>query len=122
MKKLALAAAVAATMATGAQAATYAITADYLGQTLLYPGLYSIPSGGSQEVGDGGGIAAMLPNPQRQGLEPLNELEGVEGADGGAHIAQHGDPSLDDIGDRPQRLDRFGPDRAVVARVGLVQR
>ena len=71
---------------------------------------------------DRGGVAAMLAHAQRQGLQPLDELEGVEWAHRGAEIAQQHDAGSDDVGDRAERLDRLGPDRAVIAGVGLVQR
>src|SRR5690606_16970695 len=53
--------------------------------------------------------------------ETLNEEEGVEGAHGGAEVAQQSDPSLEAIGDRPQGFRSLGPDGAVIARVRLVQ-
>jgi hypothetical protein len=51
-------------------------------------------------IGDGAGVAAMLAHAQRQGLQPLDELEGVERAHGGAEVAQQRDARLDDVGDR----------------------
>ena len=68
------------------------------------------------------GVAAVLAHPQRQRLQPLDELEGVEGAHARADVAQQHDAGADDVGDRPQRLHRLGPHRAVIAGIGLVQR
>ena len=67
-------------------------------------------------------VAAVLAHPERQRLQPLDELEGVEGAHGRADVAQQDDPRPDDVGDGPQRLHRLGPHRTVVAGIGLVQR
>ncbi len=58
---------------------------------------------------------------QRQGLDALQEEEGVERRHGRAEIAQQRHARLDDVGDRPERLDRLAPDRAVIAGVGRVQ-
>src|SRR3546814_3975131 len=66
-------------------------------------------------------MAAMLANAQRQRLQPLQEQEGVEGAERVAEVALQRDARLEDVGDRPERLHRLGPHRAVVARIGLVQ-
>src|SRR3546814_17784507 len=74
-----------------------------------------------EELGHGHGIAAMLANAQRQRLQPLQEQEGVEGAERVAEVALQRDARLEDVGDRPERLHRLGPHRAVVARLGLVQ-
>jgi hypothetical protein len=74
-----------------------------------------------QILGHGGCVAAVLAHPQRQGLQALDELEGVERADRVAQVALQGDPRLEDVGDRPERLGGLGPDRAVVARVGPIQ-
>ena len=63
----------------------------------------------------------MLAHAQGQGLQPLDEQEGVERAHGRAEIAQERDPRLDDVGDGSERLHRLGPDRAVIAGVGRVQ-
>src|SRR3546814_1245138 len=63
----------------------------------------------------------MLANAQRQRLQPLQEQEGVEGAERVAEVALQRDARLEDVGDRPERLHRLGPHRAVVARIGLVQ-
>ena len=74
-----------------------------------------------QVVGHLGGVGGMLAHAQRQGFQSLDELEGVVGAHGSAQVAQQRHPRLDDVGDGPQRLDRFRPDRAVVAGIGRVE-
>src|SRR3546814_17941714 len=66
-------------------------------------------------------VLAVAFDPERQRLQPLDELEGVERRQGGAKVAQQGDPGFDDVGDRPQGLYRLGPYRAVIAGVGLVE-
>jgi hypothetical protein len=60
----------------------------------------------------------VLPHAQRQGLEALYELEGVEGAHRGAQVAQQGDARLENVGDGPERLGRLRPYGAVIAGVG----
>ena len=45
----------------------------------------------------------------------------LNGADGVSEVALQCDACLEDVGDRAERFRRLGPDRAVVARVGLVQ-
>ena len=47
-----------------------------------------------------------------------NELNGLMRQ---AQVAQQGDPRFHDVGNRPERLDRLGPDRAVIARIGLIE-
>src|SRR5579862_1302540 len=74
-----------------------------------------------EELGHRLGIGDMRLHPQRQGLDPLDELEGVERADRRSHVAQQGHTGLQDIGDRPQRLHSLGPDRTAVTGIGLVQ-
>ena len=64
----------------------------------------------------------MALDAQRQGLDPLQREEGVEGRERRAEIAQQGRARLDDIGDGPERLDRLHPDRAVIARVRRIER
>src|SRR3546814_7621139 len=53
-----------------------------------------------EELGHGHGIAAMLANAQRQRLQPLQEQEGVEGAERVAEVALQRDARLEDVGDR----------------------
>ena len=67
------------------------------------------------------GIAAMLAHAQRQGLEALDELEGVERAHRGTQVAQQGDAGFEDVGDGPEGLGRFRPYGAVIAGVGLIE-
>src|SRR3546814_8797915 len=74
-----------------------------------------------QEVGHALGIAAVLAHAQRQCLEALYEVEGVEGAERHAEVALQGAAGLHDVGDGAHLLHRLGPHRAVVARVRLVQ-
>jgi dTDP-4-amino-4,6-dideoxygalactose transaminase len=50
---------------------------------------------------DRSGVAAMLAHPQRQRLQALDELEGVERAHARADVAQEDDPRPDDVGDGP---------------------
>src|SRR5262249_61570584 len=71
---------------------------------------------------DGRGVAAMLAHPQRQRLQALDELKGVEGAHAATGIAQQHDAGADNVGDGSQRLYRLGPHGAVVTGVGLVER
>ena len=59
---------------------------------------------------------------QRQRLDALKEQEGVERRHRRAEVAQQRHARLDDVGDRPERLDRLDPDRAVIAGVRRVQR
>jgi hypothetical protein len=75
-----------------------------------------------QVLGHLHGILVVLADAQRQRLQPLNELEGVERADGGAHVAQQHGAGAQHIGDRPERLCRLHPHLAVIAGVRLVQR
>ena len=72
-------------------------------------------------VRHGLGIAAMLAHAQRQGLEALDELEGVERAHRGTEVAQQGDAGFEDVGDGPEGLGRFRPYGAVIAGVGLIE-
>jgi hypothetical protein len=64
----------------------------------------------------------VLTHPERERLQPLNELKGVEGAHAHAHVAQQHDPGADDIGDGLQRLHGLGPYRAMIAGIRLVER
>ena len=75
-----------------------------------------------QVIGDGQGVAAVLPHPQRQGFDALDERVCVERRHWRAKVAQQRDPHLQYIGDRTNRLGGLGPDGAVVGRVGCVQR
>ena len=75
-----------------------------------------------QKIDDRLAFCAMLADAQRQGLQPLQEQEGVEGAHRRAEIAQQGHARLDDIGDGSERLDGLGPDRAVIAGIGRIER
>src|SRR3974390_968090 len=68
------------------------------------------------------GIAAMLAHPERERFEPLDELEGVERTHSRAEVAEQDYPRAYDVGDRAERLPGLGPNRAVIARVGAVQR
>ena len=45
------------------------------------------------------GVAAVLAHPERQRLQPLDELERVEGAHAGTHVAQQHNPGPDVVGD-----------------------
>ena len=53
--------------------------------------------------------------------KPLDEHEGVERRHRGADVAQQRHARLEDVGDRPERLDRLRPHRAVIARVRRVE-
>src|SRR3546814_9583690 len=66
-------------------------------------------------------VAAVLADAQGQGLQPLDEQEGVERTEGVAEVALQRHPRLQDVGDRAERLHRFRPHGAVVARVGLIE-
>ena len=48
--------------------------------------------------------------------------EGVERRQRRTDVAQQRHPRLDRVGDRTDRLDRFRPDRTVIARIGRVER
>src|SRR5882724_8912832 len=74
-----------------------------------------------ETFGDGHRVGAMGAHAQRQGLEPLNEEESVERAHRRSEVAQQGDPHLEDVGDRSERLYRLRPDGTVIARIRLVQ-
>ena len=74
-----------------------------------------------QPGGDGGGVGAVPLHPQGQGLDALQDLEGVEGRQGRPKVAQEDDPGPQDVGDRAQGLYSLGPDRAVVGGVRRVQ-
>ena len=72
--------------------------------------------------GDRGRVGAVALDAQRQRLDALKGEEGVERRHAGAEVAQQRHARLDDVGDRPERLDRFAPHRAVIARIGRVER
>ena len=72
-----------------------------------------------EEVRDHDRVLIVLAKPQRQRLEPLQKLEGVERRDRRANVAQELDARAQRIGDRSERLRRLGPDRAVVGLVRL---
>ena len=67
-------------------------------------------------------IGAVRSHAQRQRLDTLQDQERVERRHRRAQVAQQRHARLDDVGDRPERLDRLGPDRAVIAGIGRVQR
>src|SRR5690606_18538163 len=69
-----------------------------------------------QVLDDLAGVVVVPLDPQAQGLDALEQQEGVEGADGRADVAQQLDPGLDDVGAGPERLPVL---QAVVAGVGL---
>ncbi len=80
------------------------------------------PSCAREVIGDGLGVADMALDAQRQRLDALQDQEGVERREGGADVAQKRRARLDDIGDRPERLHRFRPDRAMIAGVRRIER
>ena len=53
---------------------------------------------------------------------PCKAKKALNGDSAEPRIAKKRDASLDDVGDRAKRLHRFGPHRAVIARVRRVQR
>ncbi len=63
-------------------------------------------------------VVADAIHAQRQGLDALQDQEGVERRDRRAGVAQRHDARAADVGGRPERL---GVDDAVVADVGLVE-
>ena len=75
-----------------------------------------------QEVGDRQALRLCSRMRSAQRLDALHEQEGVERRHRRAEVAQQGDAHLQDVGDRAERLDRLGPDRAVIGGVGRVQR
>ena len=64
------------------------------------------------------GVFANAVHAQRQGLDALQDLEGVHGGQGCPHVAQGHHTGTGDVG---RRAKRFGVDHTVVADVGLVQ-
>ena len=71
---------------------------------------------------DRGGVGGVALDAQRQRLHALEGQEGVERRHAGAEVAQQRRAGLEDVGDRPERLHRFAPHRAVVARIRRVER
>ena len=71
-----------------------------------------------QELGDLQRVVADAVHAQRQGLDALQDQEGVERADRGAHVAQRHDAGAADVGSGAERL---GIDDAVVGNVRLVE-
>src|SRR5690606_11787430 len=67
-----------------------------------------------QELDDLAGVVVVPLDAQAQGLDALEQQEGVERADGRADVAQQLDPGLDDVGARAERLPVL---QAVVAGV-----
>src|SRR3546814_7890317 len=60
-----------------------------------------------EELGHGHGIAAMLANAQRQRLQPLQEQEGVEGAERVAEVALQRDARSEEHTSELQSLMRI---------------
>ena len=56
----------------------------------------------------------MLPDPERQCLQPLNDLERIRRAERPAEITKQRHPRLQRKGDRAKRGRRLGPDRAMI--------
>jgi hypothetical protein len=71
-----------------------------------------------QVLGQRQGVVADAVHAQGQGFDALQDLEGVEGRDGRAGVAQRHHARPADVGRRAQGL---GVDHAVVAHVRLVQ-
>ena len=75
---------------------------------------------GLEKPGDGEGVFGVLPLPEAQGLQPLEELEGVEGAQTGPDIPEPEDPRPEGEGDVPhprQIAEGFPEFETVVPRV-----
>src|ERR1700733_9620769 len=72
-----------------------------------------------EEVRNHDCVLVVLAKPQRQRLEPLQELEGVERRERRADVAQQLDARAQRIGDRSKRLRSLGPDGAVVSFIRL---
>ena len=75
----------------------------------------------AEEIGNLYRVVVVLPQPERQSLEPLNELKGIEGRDRRTDVAQEFYAGAQDIRDRPERLRGFGPDGTVIGAVRLGQ-
>jgi hypothetical protein len=71
-----------------------------------------------QELGDLQRVVADAVHAQRQRLDALQDQEGVERADRGAHVAQRHDAGAADVGGG---AEGFGVDDAVVGNVRLVE-
>mmetsp|Transcript_5968 Transcript_5968/g.23715 ORF Transcript_5968/g.23715 Transcript_5968/m.23715 type:complete len:341 (+) Transcript_5968:5957-6979(+) len=69
-------------------------------------------------LGHRGGVVADAVQPQRQRLDALQDLEGIEGRQRRTGVAQRHDAGAANVGRRAQGL---GVDDAVVAGVGLIQ-
>ena len=87
-----------------------------VGQSRVVDLLYLGVTG--QEIDYAQGILDVTLDAQREGLEPLQQQEGVEGADGGAGVAQNHGPDAGDVGGGSGHVGKSG---AVVAGVGLAQ-
>ena len=72
-----------------------------------------------EEVRDRDRVFVVLAKPQRQRLETLQKLEGVERRDRRAEVAQQLDARAQRIGDRSERLRSLRPDGAVIGFVRL---
>ena len=75
-----------------------------------------------EEIGYRLGVLHMLPDPERQRFQPLNDLEGIDRAERPAKIAKQRHPRLQRIGGGVERGRRLGPDHPVVGGVRRVQR
>jgi len=71
-----------------------------------------------QEVGDLQRVVADAVHAQGEGFDALQDHEGVERADGGAHVAQRHGAGATDVGGG---AEGFGVDHAVVGNVRLVE-
>ncbi len=65
--------------------------------------------------------AVVLAHAQRQRLQALDELEGIEGRHRGTDVPQQHDPGAQQKGDGAQRLCRLQPDRTVIGGIGFAQ-
>ncbi len=75
-----------------------------------------------EPAGDFKGIFRMALLPQRQRLQPQQELVGVEGTERRADVAQQGHPHLQDKGHVPEPghiSERIPEHQPVIARIGL---
>ena len=75
-----------------------------------------------QEGGRARCIGAMAFHAKRQGFHALQEQKRVHRRHGRAQIAQQAGAHANDIRNRAKCLHGLGPDRAVIRRIGLVQR
>ena len=67
-----------------------------------------------QELGHRRGVLYMLPDPERQCLQPLNYLERIRRAERPVEITKQRHPSLQRKGYRAKRGRCFSPDRAMI--------